>query len=164
MSLFSGLFSFSSLNVDRPSGKSSLSISVTCPMGFDNLMVAANGDLLICHKSDGNMPIGNCVSGLDLEKLIDLNEKYNSAINNRECKSCWAVNFCKICAAARMSPDGFVNPTRRECDFFRLATEFRFACYLHLSEEHPGLLQKITDFRNDPKHFIGVIDKNEFQK
>ena len=162
MDLFSGLFAFSSLNVDRPSGKSSLNMSITCPMGFDNLMVAANGDLLICHKSDGSMPIGNCSSGLDIEKLIDLNEKYNSAINNRECKSCWAVHFCKICAAARMSPDGFVNPTRKECDFFRLATEFRFACYLHLSEEHPDLLQKITDHRNDPKHFIGVIDKNEF--
>ncbi|HCR38488.1 MAG TPA: hypothetical protein DIV80_03285 [Synergistaceae bacterium] len=164
MDLFSGLFAFSNLNVDHPSGKNSMNISITCPMGFDNLMVAANGDFLICHKSDGNMPIGNCDSGLDLEKLIDLNEKYNSSINNRECKNCWAVNFCRICAAARMSPDGFVNPTRRECDFFRLATEFRFACFLSLSEEHPDLLQKITDYRNDPKHYVGVIDKNEFQK
>lgn len=164
MDLFSGLFSFSSLSVDHPSGKSSLNMAVTCPMGFDNLMVAANGDLLVCHKSDGNMPIGNCASGLDIEKLIDLNEKYNTTINNRECKSCWAVNYCKICAAARMSPDGFVNPTRRECDFFRLATEFRFACFIHLSAEHPDLLRRITDYRNDPKHFIGIIDKNEFQK
>lgn len=164
MDLFSGLFSFCDLNVDRPSGKSSLNISVTCPMGFDNLMVAANGDFLICHKSDGNMPIGDCASGLDIEKLIDLNQEYNSSINNQKCKSCWAINFCKICAAARMSPDGFVNPTGRECDFFRLATEFRFACFLQLSEEHPDLLQKITDYRNDPKHFIGVIDRNEFQK
>jgi uncharacterized protein len=164
MELFSGLFGFNRLNVDQPSGKSSLDISVTCPMGFDNLMVAANGDLLICHKSDGNMPIGNCTSGLDMEKLVDLNEKYNSSINNMECKNCWAIHFCKICAAARMSPDGFINPTRRECDFFRLATEFRFACYFHLSEEHPDLLQKIADYLNDPKHFIGVIDKNEFEK
>lgn len=162
MTLFSGLLAFSNLNLDRPSGKSSLSISITCPMGFDNLMVAANGDFLICHKSTGDMPIGNCASGLDHEKLVDLNEKYNSTINNIECRSCWAVNFCRICAAARMKQDGFVNPARKECDFFRLATEFRFACFLHLSEEHPDLLERIFALRKDPKHYIGVIDKNEF--
>ena len=35
-------------------------------MGFDNLMVAANGDYLVCHKADGSMPIGNGEVGLNV--------------------------------------------------------------------------------------------------
>jgi uncharacterized protein len=159
---FANLFPFAGLRCDHPAGKDSLQLLMTCPMGFDNLMVAANGRLLICHKVGGAMPIGDCNSGLDFEKLIDINQQYNSAINNVECKSCWNVHFCGICAAARMDNDHFVNPTREECDVFRLRTTYDFSCFTYLSLEHPDLLEKIFEYRNDRKSFIGVIDLNDF--
>ena len=124
-------------------------------------MVSANGDFLICHKVDDCMPIGHCDSGLDFEKLIDLNQRYNSAINNNECKSCWNVNFCSVCAASRMAQNHFINPTKKECDFFRLHATYNFLCFIHLSLEHPDLLEKIFDYRNNRKCFIEVIDINE---
>ena len=158
---FANLFPFAKLNYDHPVGKNSLQILLTCPMGFDNLMVSANGDFLICHKVDDCMPIGHCDSGLDFEKLIDLNQRYNSAINNNECKSCWNVNFCSVCAASRMAQNHFINPTKKECDFFRLHATYNFLCFIHLSLEHPDLLEKIFDYRNNRKCFIEVIDINE---
>ncbi|MEA3507774.1 MAG: radical SAM protein [Synergistota bacterium] len=157
---FSGLIAFTGVAFDNPCGKDTLDTALTCPMGFDNLMLAANGDYLICHKSDNSMPIGSCVSGIDLDKLTDLNIKYNSTINDGPCSRCWAVRFCRICAAARMSGDRFVNPSARECEFLRLETAFRFSCFLHLCRKHPEITDKLSGFRNDPNHFIGIIDRN----
>jgi uncharacterized protein len=159
---FANLLPFAKLNYDHPTGKNSLKILITCPMGFDNLMLSANGEFLICHKVDDSMPIGDCESGLDFERLIDLNQRYNSAINNDECKNCWIVNFCCVCAATRMARNRFINPTKKECDYFRLRLAYDFSCFVHLSLEHPVLLQKIFAYRNDKRKFIGIIDINEF--
>lgn len=159
---YAQLLPFAKLNTDHPAGKNSLQVSLTCPMGFDNLMVAASGDYLICHKVDDFMPIGHCEIGLDFEKLADLNQRYNSTINNEECKNCWNVNFCSVCAASRMAGDRFINPTRQECDYFRLRAAYDFLCFSHLALEQPGLLQRIFDFRNDRQKFIGIIDINDF--
>ena len=134
---------------------------LTCPMGFDNLMVSANGNFLICHKTDGSMPVGDCNSGLDFEKLIDLYQRYNRAINNVDCRNCWNVRFCKICAATRMTSNSFINPAKKECDFFRLQTTYDFLCFIYLSLEHSDLLEKIFDHRNDKTKFISFVDINE---
>jgi len=159
---FANLFPFAKLNYDYPAGKAALQILLTCPMGLDNLMLAANGDFVICHKVDGSMPIGNCDSGLDFEKLVDLNQQYNQTINNDECKNCWNVNFCSVCAASRMTEKHFINPSKQECDYFRLRTAYDFFCFITLSLEHPDLLEKIFDHRKDPKKYIGIIDINDF--
>jgi uncharacterized protein len=159
---FANLLPFAKLNYDHPAGANSLKILLTCPMGFDNLMLSATGEFLICHKVDDSMPIGDCESGLDFERLIDLNQRYNSAINNNECQNCWIVNFCGVCAATRMARDRFINPTKKECDYFRLRLAYDFSCFIHLSLEHPALLQKIFAHRNDKRNFIGIIDINEF--
>lgn len=162
MNNFANIFPFAKLNTDKPVGKDSLSIMLTCPMGFDNLMLAANGDYLVCHKVGGALPIGNCKTGLDYEKTIDFYQQYNAAINNPACRSCWNVNFCSICAAARLDDDHFINPSKEECDCFRLRSTYDFICFIHLACKHPELLQQIFDYRNDRKNFIGVIDLNEF--
>lgn len=159
---FANLLPFAKLNYDHPDGENSLKILLTCPMGFDNLMLSATGKFLICHKVDDSMPIGDCESGLDFDRLLELNHRYNTAINNDECKKCWIVNFCSVCAATRMAGDHFINPTRQECDYFRLRLTYDFACFIHLSLEHPVLLQKIFAHRNDKRNFIGIIDLNEF--
>lgn len=161
MDKFHNIFPFAKLKYDNPKGNNSLDILLTCPMGFDNLMVAANGDFLVCHKAHG-MPVGNCATGIDYEKLIDLFQQYNTAINNSECKNCWNVQFCNICAVSRMGRTGFVNPKKEECDLFRLRKYYDFLCFIHLSLEQPTLLEKIINHRNDPKCYIGVIDINDF--
>ncbi len=162
MNNFANIFPFAKLNTDHPVGKDCLNIMLTCPMGFDNLMLAANGDYLICHKVSDTLPIGNCETGLDFQKLLAFYQKYNSTINNATCRSCWNVNFCTICAAARLDGDHFINPSKQECDCFRLRTEYDFNCFIQLARKHPDLLTKIFAYRNDRKNYIGVVDINEF--
>ena len=159
---FSNLFPFARLTYDHPTGKNSLNILITCPMGFDNLMVTAGGNFLICHKVNDSMPVGHCDSGLNYDRLVDINQRYNAAINNEECRSCWIVQFCSVCTASRMVGDHFVNPTRQECDFFRLRATYNILCFIHLSLEQPDFLEKIFAYRNDQRHFVGIIDKNDF--
>lgn len=162
MNNFANIFPFAKLHTDNPAGKEHLNIMLTCPMAFDNLMLAANGDYLICHKVSGTLPIGNVKTGLDWQKLLAFYQKYNTAINNAACKSCWNVNFCSVCAAARLDGDHFVNPSKHECDCFRLRMEYDFNCFLLLASKYPDLLTKIFAYRNDHNNFIGVIDINDF--
>ena len=162
MNNFANIFPFAKLHTNHPVGKDCLNIMLTCPMGFDNLMLAANGDYLICHKVSDTLPIGNCETGLDFQKLLDFYQKYNSVINNAACLSCWNVNFCTICAAARLDGEHFINPSKQECDCFRLRTEYDFNCFIQLARKHPDLLTKIFAYRNDRKNYIGVVDINEF--
>lgn len=162
MDRFANIFPFAKVSYDHPVGKNSLQIMLTCPMGFDNLMLAANGDYLICHKVGGQMPIGHCATGLDMEKLMAFYAQYNTAINNPACRNCWNVRFCDVCAAARLERDRFINPQKAECDLLRLRTAYAFACFSHLSLEHPVLLEKIFAYRSNPQSYIGVIDINDF--
>jgi uncharacterized protein len=155
---FANLFPFAKLNFDHPSGQDALQLLLTCPMGFDNLMVAANGDFLICHKVDEGMPIGSCQNGLDMERLVDLNLRYNASINSGECRNCWGVRFCSACAAARMVGDGFVNPTQAECDCLRQRIAYDFLCFIHLSQAFPELLERIFAHTRDRKSLLGVTD------
>ncbi|NTW57059.1 MAG: radical SAM protein [Chlorobiaceae bacterium] len=158
------LLPFAKINYDYPAGKDCLDLFITCPMGFDNLMLTARGDYLICHKVNNSMPVGNCDTGIDFDKLMTLNTEYNSAVNNDECKNCWNVHFCTLCAASRMVGDKFINPTKKECDYFRKRMEFNFMCFIYLSMNYPDLLNKIFEFRNDIRKYIGIIDRNEFDK
>lgn len=161
MNFFSNIMKFADVSCDNPFGSNSLMALISCPMGFDNLMIDASGNYMICHKTDGSMPIGNCVSGLDFDKVVDLYQRYNTAINNPECKKCWNVRFCGICAAKRMSAGTFQNPTSRECDFLRLESSYDFLCFIYLSINHGDILEKIFDHRNDKRKYVSYIDINK---
>ena len=159
---FASLFSFATINFDHPVAPSALRCYLTCPMGFDNLMLSAGGDFLICHKVDDSMPIGRCETGLDYDRLADVYDRYSSAINNPECKSCWAMHFCGVCAATRMAGGRFVNPHPRECDYFRTRMAYEFSCFAYLAAELPTLWDKIWTYRHDKGKYIGIVDVNEF--
>lgn len=162
LNLFAHVFPFTQMHFDHPRGREKLNLMLSCPMAFDNLMLTATGDYVICHKVDGSMPVGDWQSGLDFGRVLSLYQRYNAAINNFRCKSCWNVQFCGVCAAARLVGGTFVNPTAEECDYFRLRTAYDFNCFIMLARKHPSLLKRIFDFRNDRKKYIGVIDINDF--
>lgn len=159
---FASLFPFATINFDYPAASNSLRCYLTCPMGFDNLMLSAGGDFVICHKVDDSMPIGRYDSGLDFGLLANVYGHYSSVINNPECKTCWAVNFCGVCAATRMAGGDFINPDPRECDYFRTRMAYEFSCFTYLATELPDLWDKIWTYRNDKRKYIGIVDVNSF--
>lgn len=70
-----------------------------CIPTLRRLFVSAEGDIYICEKITEikNLSIGDIWNGIDFQKA----SRYLNigTLSEKECKSCWAMRFCKICAA-----------------------------------------------------------------
>lgn len=70
-----------------------------CLPGVQRLLVDVNGDLFPCERvseSSSVMKIGSIQNGFDIEKaraLLNIGK-----LSEDNCKKCWAVRFCSICA------------------------------------------------------------------
>ncbi|MCD8186507.1 MAG: radical SAM protein, partial [Rikenellaceae bacterium] len=126
------------LEVDTPTGTDYLCKSFSCPFGSDTLFVAANGTLHGCCKADQSMPIGDVASGLEAPKIESLYNRYFEKIE-RQCASCWAVHFCKICPALVGWDNDFLLPRSEECDALRKNAEILIAKFILLNSEFPNL-------------------------
>lgn len=135
---------------------------LSCPMGFDNLMAGVDGDLHICHKTDGSMPFGNVESGIDMNKLEKLYKDFIDAANCVECRSCWAFHFCPCCGATRMRNAAFVNPCKEECDYFRKQAELNFKLFIEVYKKYPYIITKLLEYKKDLEHYKSIVDYDEF--
>lgn len=70
-----------------------------CIPGQSKLFVEADGDLFTCEKASGKsstMKIGNLEEGYDYEAIFKLLNV--GKLTEEECKNCWAIRFCSVCA------------------------------------------------------------------
>lgn len=69
-----------------------------CIPGVNRLFIDVDGEFYPCEKvvEDDTLSIGNIKTGFDLDKIINLMSI--GKLTEDECKSCWAVHFCEICA------------------------------------------------------------------
>ena len=160
----SDLYFFENIITDAPLKKNKTNFFISCPMGVDNIMIGADGNLHICHKTDGSMPYGNVHTGIDIEKMVDIYQRYMEATDNEECRSCWMVRNCGVCAALRMKGNSFVNPTRKECDYYRSLNELYFKLYARVQKEEPELLIELFKHKKDLRYYKTIVDFNEFNK
>jgi len=136
------LFDYIEVVEDKPVGENFLNILLSCPMGIDNNMIGVNGDIHICHKTDGSMPFGNVnESPILYDSLVNLYYKYNQCINMDLCKKCWALRFCKICAAKRLKNNEFKNPLEVECQIERIKHEIMFNGFLYATRKRMDLIE-----------------------
>lgn len=135
---------------------------LSCPMGIDNIMIGVNGDMHICHKTDGSMPFGNVYTGIDDKKFTKLYMNYIETTNNNECRSCWAFHFCPFCAASRMKNGKFHNPTKDECDYIRKEIEFNFIFFIEVNKRDPEIIEKVLEYKRDLEHYKSIVDFNKF--
>ena len=70
-----------------------------CMAGYMKLFIDINGNLWPCEKAcdhSESMKIGNIFDGYDMDKI---NKMMNiGQLTAEECKNCWAMRFCGICA------------------------------------------------------------------
>ena len=73
-------------------------INGSCVPGADKLFVSTDGTFYPCEKANECnecMQIGSLNSGINIDKIKYLmNIGY---MNQKKCKKCWAIRFCKIC-------------------------------------------------------------------
>jgi uncharacterized protein len=156
------LIKYTSIHFDNPHGSDILHILLTCPMGIDNNMVGVDGNIHICHKTDGSYPFGNINSiPLDYSKLVKLFKQHNECVNNH-CHNCWAVHVCGICGARRLCKGDFVNPTTQECDVHRAELHLLLSATLYAALKRPELYLQLKNKTKESKDYISIIDINEF--
>ena len=158
------LIKFGKIKFENPQGSNKLNILLTCPAGIDNIMISPDGNFHICHKTDCSYPVGNCETGLDLEKVKDFLITYNKKVNEDACKSCWALHFCHFCSATRLTNGEFVNPGKSECDYTKKMYELYLNQFFLLSEYNENLFSQIAEYVDEPHKHISIIDINNFEK
>jgi len=153
---------FLSIETDKPHGINKESFFITCPMGVDNIMIGVNGDMHICHKTDGSMPFGNVNDKqFDTAGITNLYVEYGKN-TNKGCNNCWMFRFCGICGAMRINKGLVTNPETAECDIFRLECESQLKAYFYAAEFNPKIIDDLIDYKNNRRNYISVIDINTY--
>lgn len=130
----------------------------TCPVATDNMMVDVDGNLHICHKTDGSFILGNVDKGLDRDALRKFYGDLARASDCEECRNCWAVRECGQCAAVRLKGGSFVNPDEDECRYIRKSALIDYRIFARLLQADPQILDRLEEYMNDPDRYEGVID------
>jgi uncharacterized protein len=106
----------------------------TCPMGFDQLFVSADGLFHMCQKTDNSLPLGNCEKGYHDSAIVEGYFSFHAALNSNRCRSCWAIRFCTVCSAPLLQRGIFNLPGVEECDHIRSSVSSSFRYFQVLSE------------------------------
>lgn len=155
------LLDFDNINFDLPQGSNYLNISITCPLTFDNIMVASDGKFHICHKTDCSYPLGDVFTGVNMQELEYMYASYNNTINNDNCKNCWMIRFCKFCAADRMNDKNFVNPIVEECSYLKMDCERRFQKFIELQNNNENIWNELIKYRIYSEDYRSIVDINK---
>lgn len=162
---FTSLYFLEGVESDTPYYRRHLSISLTCPLCVDNIMIGTKGEMHLCHKTDGSLPLGNvCEGGYDMKKMFDAYQSYGKATNCIECRSCWAMNVCSYCAALRLDGGKWVNPKHKECDLQRRRVEYLLKLFVAMYKLDPTILPKLMERKKDMNIYKSIVDFNEFIK
>lgn len=108
----------------------------TCIPGVSKLFINVNGEFFVCEKASENsnvLNIGNINIGFDKDKIISLLNCVN--LVEEDCKNCWAVRYCSICALLvddndKLSP----QKNRRYCNAVKNDTKRKLLDYCIIQE------------------------------
>jgi uncharacterized protein len=120
----------------------------SCPIGFDNIFVATDGNFYSCAKIGYSFPIGHVDSGLNQQQLKEMYMLYYKKIN-QQCKNCWAFRFCKICPAVVAFKNKIELPNKQECENIKILALIGLTKYIILTEEFENIYSEFVRFSNE---------------
>lgn len=162
---FTSLYFLEGVESDTPYYRRHLSINLTCPLCVDNIMIGTEGEMHLCHKTDGSLPLGNvCEGGYDMQKMQEAYRSYGETTNCIECRSCWAMNVCSYCAALRLNGGKWNNPKHNECDLQRRRVEYLLKLFVAVYKLDPSILPKLMERKKDLNIYKSIVDYNEFMR
>ena len=126
-------------------------------------MIGTKGEMHLCHKTDGSLPLGNvCEGGYDMKKMFEAYQSYGEATNCIECRSCWAMNACSYCAALRLNGGKWANPKHEECDLQRRRVEYLLKLFVAMYKLDPTIFPKLMERKKDLNTYKSIVDFNSF--
>lgn len=160
---FDSLYFLENIGYDTPYQRRDFSINLSCPLCVDNIMIGTDGEMHLCHKTDGSLPLGNvCEDGYDMHKMFEAYKGFGETTNRLECRSCWALNNCGYCAARRLKGGEWSNPKKQECDLHRRYTEYLLKLFVAVYKLDSNIIPKLMERKHDLNHYKSVVDYNEF--
>ncbi|RCX12217.1 uncharacterized protein DFR58_12327 [Anaerobacterium chartisolvens] len=110
--------------------------SGACIAGATRLFVNTDGDLFPCERINESCQafvLGNLETGFDIDKVKKLLNI--AALTPEECKTCWAGDFCNVCAAGMEKGNELSAEKRIErCKKVKEASELQLKEYCTLRE------------------------------
>lgn len=107
-----------------------------CLPGVRKLFVTTDGTFYPCERVDEEsdiMKIGSVYDGFYIEKALSILNI--GLITNQDCKNCWAVRYCKICAAMADDSTGFSREKKlKVCETVKQNTLVSLKNYCLLKE------------------------------
>jgi uncharacterized protein len=118
-----------------------------CVPGHPMVFVAGDGALHpCCNFNPAGSEIGDCRSGIDIDKAQGLLQTYAHLCNDT-CQGCWAWRICSHCFLQSVGPDGQPSQTRKEeaCrdEKQRIAQALRR--YIHIWRNEPAWASDVKD-------------------
>lgn len=147
-----------SLSFDNPHGTNSHCRSYSCPLAVDTIFISTNGNIHCCSKVDQTFPVGNVSTGIDNDALYKVYRSYFREID-KNCKSCWAFNFCKICPAMVYSNGVPILPSKNECEHIRKRIELLIMGYIIIVSEFECLYDRLQSIFDSKEHNVKFDSK-----
>lgn len=110
-------------------------MSAACIPGH-KICVDSSGNMDICEKVNGCMPIGNIDTGLDAGRILQIINDYRKNVVH-SCFKCPISNLCKYCFIQFEKQDKFIDDTTDECNLLVSLMETDLSTYSTIYEENP---------------------------
>lgn len=126
---------------------------LACCLPGIKLFVDVDGNYHICERCNNTLSIGNYQTGLELDKINNLRNKFfNQIFMKNECWKCENRNMCKVCFATEMGTGEFINETL--CDDERRKLVNLFIKMYSFLEKHPYFNKMIKTYENGTLSFL----------
>lgn len=118
----------------------------TCFPGERKVFVDVDGQLHMCERVYRQFPIGDVWHGYDIQKVVDVFNRFSTFMNSTECRHCWAVQMCPHCFTVGIA-GRFPSETKEgPCSAYRQRLEGVIAQYCSVLEENPAAFDYMNDY------------------
>jgi len=115
-----------------------------CVPGARRLFVDCDGRFHMCERVNRTIPIGTVDTGLDMDAVEALWEKY-SATARKECLGCWAFQYCPRCFVTVSDGDFPIDSSA--CNLTRQTVSKDMEDYCRIAEINPFAFEFMRDIK-----------------
>ncbi len=117
----------------------SINVSAMCFPGKQKPFVSTDGKIHVCEKVNPTAPIGNVWDGFDVPEITRLWNQYADIMNEKDCRSCWAVLLCSVCFRTLLV-DGKLDSEKKlsECKKIQESSLELLKDYCSIQEKNPN--------------------------
>ena len=109
------------------------------------MFISPEGEFFICEKVGYSFPIGDIISGLDVDKIYSVIDDYIK-VSIPTCLDCWALRFCKSCFVKAQKGNSFNTQRKRDnCTLIKWSIDNALKLFSEIMEKNPKCLKTLDE-------------------